>query len=211
MGPSRSAWRGGISHPERRPQASIGSLTAPRQHHLTIERKRAILAVWRWYAVHTHVAAEAKAASHLERQGFSVYLPRYLRRRSHARRIERVPRPLFPRYLFVSLNLEAPGWRAVRSTIGVLRLVSEGDHPLPLPERVIASVRAREDAAGMIALGDAAGLKSGDRVRIVDGPMADCVGLFDSATDQERVVVLLDLLGRQVRARVAATAVTACS
>ena len=58
-----------------------------------------------WYVVHTHPRAEAKALLNLDRQGFSCYLPRYLKRRRHARRLETVAAPLFPRYLFVALDL----------------------------------------------------------------------------------------------------------
>ena len=43
-----------------------------------------------WYVVQTHINAEAKAACNLVRQGFEIYLPRYLKRRSHARKIEKV-------------------------------------------------------------------------------------------------------------------------
>ena len=34
----------------------------------------------RWYVAQSHVHAESKAASHLCRQGFDVYLPRYRQR-----------------------------------------------------------------------------------------------------------------------------------
>ncbi|HEX7881553.1 MAG TPA: transcription termination/antitermination NusG family protein, partial [Afipia sp.] len=35
-----------------------------------------------WYVVQTQVNAEVKAAANLERQGFSIYFPRYMKRRS---------------------------------------------------------------------------------------------------------------------------------
>ena len=60
----------------------------------------------RWFVAHTHPHAEAKATSHLNRQGFEIYFPRYLKRRRHARRIETVAAPLFPRYLFVAVDLD---------------------------------------------------------------------------------------------------------
>ena len=41
-----------------------------------------------WYVVQTHAIAEMKASMHLGRQGFEVYLPRFLKRRRHARRVE---------------------------------------------------------------------------------------------------------------------------
>ena len=41
----------------------------------------------RWYVVQTQPHAESKAMGHLIRQGFAAYLPRYLKRRRHARKI----------------------------------------------------------------------------------------------------------------------------
>src|SRR5947209_3993566 len=58
-----------------------------------------------WYVAQTHPRAEAKAAEHLDRQGFHVYLPNFRKRRRHARRVETVTAPLFPRYLFVSVDM----------------------------------------------------------------------------------------------------------
>ena len=57
-----------------------------------------------WYVAQTHIHAESKATFHLERQGFGVYLPRYLKKRRHARRVDTVAAPLFPRYLFISVD-----------------------------------------------------------------------------------------------------------
>ncbi len=57
-----------------------------------------------WYAVHTHSRSEQKALAHLARQGFSAYLPQFLKQRSHARCRDWVPAPLFPRYLFVAFD-----------------------------------------------------------------------------------------------------------
>lgn len=67
----------------------------------------------RWYVVQTHINGEAKAANNLTRQGFGVYFPRYLKRRSHARRVDVVARPLFPRYLFVAIDLATQRWRSI--------------------------------------------------------------------------------------------------
>ncbi len=71
------------------------------------------------YVVQTQPHCENKAMIHLARQGFGAYLPRYLKRRRHARRIEIVPAPLFPRYLFVEIDIGAQRWRSIYSTVGV--------------------------------------------------------------------------------------------
>ena len=165
----------------------------------------------RWYAVHCQPRGEDKAAFHLRRQGFRVYVPRYLKRRRHARRTDWVPAPLFPRYLFVAMDVAACRWRAIDSTVGVSHLVRQGDRPAPVPEAVLDEIRRHEDAAGMVVLARAAALSPGDRVTILDGPLADRIGLVEGVSDEERVTILLALLGREVRIRVplAAVGVTA--
>ena len=98
----------------------------------------------RWFVVQTHIHAEAKAASNLGRQEFSVYVPRYLKRRSHARKVETVARPLFPRYLFVSVDSAMQRWRSIQSTRGVSHFVSWGDRPASVGNDVIGALKARE-------------------------------------------------------------------
>ena len=67
----------------------------------------------RWCATRTHARAEDKAAFHLRRQGYTVFLPKYLKRRKHARRIDWVSAPLFPQYLFVAIDPEAGRWWSI--------------------------------------------------------------------------------------------------
>jgi len=152
----------------------------------------------RWYLIHTHPHAERKAAAHLQRQGFQTYQPRYLKRRRHARRIETVSAPLFPCYLFVAVDMLKQRWLAIRSTIGVSSLVGNGDTPGQVPAAIIDDLRRRE-VDGLVMLERRARFARGDRIRIVDGAFAGCLGLFDDMPDRERVAVLLELLGRKVR------------
>lgn len=163
----------------------------------------------RWYAVHSQPLCETKARFNLERQGYQVYLPQYLKRRRHARRIDWVRAPLFPRYFFVALDDEVARWRPINSTVGVSGIVGWGDVPMPVPDWVVDEIRAREDKDGLVALATASTFRKGDEVHIVRGPMADSVGIFDAVADQDRVVVLLSLMGRQVKVRVPTTAISA--
>jgi transcriptional antiterminator RfaH len=152
-----------------------------------------------WYVVQTHPHVEAKAAAQLERQGYSVYLPRYLKRRRHARRIEIIPAPLFPTYLFVMIDTPFQRWRPIKSTIGVSRLVCHGDEPAVLPAAVIDDLQRRHDDAGLVQLDLRQKFQPGDNVRIVEGAFRDCLGLYQGMTDRQRVEILLDLLGQKVR------------
>jgi transcriptional antiterminator RfaH len=162
-----------------------------------------------WYVVQTQPNAENKACAHLARQGFATYLPRYLKRRRHARRVETVAAPLFPRYLFVLIDMTKQRWRSIYSTIGVSRLICAGDTPTPVADEVVAMLKQREDAAGFVKLERPPPFHVGEIIRIVYGAFTDCLGLYDSMSDRDRVAVLLDLLGRKVRVLVDAEAVTA--
>lgn len=152
-----------------------------------------------WYVVQTQVHAENKAVANLKRQGFDVYLPRYLKRRRHARRIETVPAPLFPRYLFVGFDRMLARWRSIHSTVGVSHLVRYGDEPAIVPEYVIAELRAREGEDGFVKLSRAPQFARGEKIRVVDGAFSACFGSFEGMADRDRVAILLDLLGRKVR------------
>ena len=159
-----------------------------------------------WYAVHTRANAESKALEHLARQDYQAYLPRYRKWRCHARRREVVWRPLFPRYLFVALDLDAMRWRSVNSTPGVTQLVSHGELPSAVPMGVVETIQEQERSGLFDQVAQVRSLREGESVRIVVGPFADLIGKFIGLADQERVYVLLDLLGRKVRATVSAEA-----
>jgi transcriptional antiterminator RfaH len=163
----------------------------------------------RWYVVHTQPQNETRAEINLRRQGFATYLPLYQRTRRHARKTETVARPLFPRYLFVGLDLARDRWRAIQSTFGVSNLVIAGDTPLAMPDGVVEQIRARESGEGFVTLGLPAGIGPGSRVRLIEGIFADSKGILERIADDRRVAILLELLGREVRVFVPAASVGA--
>lgn len=152
-----------------------------------------------WYVVHTQPNGEARADLNLRRQGFSTYLPRYARGRRHARRHDVVVRPLFPRYLFVALDPARDRWRSIHSTFGVSSLVAAGEDPVPVPDGVVDEIRARETDEGFVRLGLPAGVRPGSPVRLIDGVFAEATGVLERVADANRVAILLQLLGREVR------------
>lgn len=163
----------------------------------------------RWYVAQTHVRAEETALAQLKRQGFRAYLPRYRKKRRHARRTELVERPLFPGYLFVCLDVARTRWRPIKSTIGIRQLICNGDKPLAVPEGVVEDIRARETDEGLVPVSEPVPYKKGDTVQVTDGPFRDQIGWFERLADKDRVVVLLNLLGRPMRVPLTASSVTA--
>ena len=161
----------------------------------------------RWYVVHTQIHAEDRAKSNLERQNFEVYLPKYQKFRRHARRVDRVRRPLFPRYLFVRFDPDRSRWRAISGTVGVTHLVSHGEQPTAVPDKIVDAIKARHNDSGLVVLNSPQAFRPGQKLEIVDGPLAWHSAVFERLDDNERVVVLLELLGRQVNVTVSTEAV----
>jgi transcriptional antiterminator RfaH len=152
-----------------------------------------------WYVVQSQARAEGLAAINLGRQGFQTYLPRFWKTSRHARRVKTTCAPLFPGYLFVAIDMAVQRWRAIRSTMGVARLVCNGEVPALLPATVIDALRQREDERGYVCMPSTPRFAPGDRVRIVEGVFSTYLGLFEGMTDSQRIAVLMDLLGRKVR------------
>lgn len=153
-----------------------------------------------WYVAQTQIQSEAKACANLVQQGFEVYLPCYLRTVRHARRANVVKAPLFPSYIFVRIDMESQRWRAINSTIGVKRLVGHEGTPARIATDVVEGLKEHELADGFLSMvTPTVRLKTGDAVRILRGAFDSCRGIFQAQTDNERVEILLEMLGRKVR------------
>ncbi|RXH01618.1 transcription termination/antitermination protein NusG [Bradyrhizobium vignae] len=163
----------------------------------------------RWYVVQTQVNSESRAAHSLLRQGYEIYLPRYLKRRRHARKVDVVAKPLFPRYMFVAIDTATQRWRAIQSTQGVSHLVCNGEEPAAVPSGVLDALRAREDEHGFVRMDAKPAFAPGDKVRVLAGAFTDNGGLFVGMSDHDRVAILLDMLGRKVRVHLDVDLVTA--
>lgn len=155
----------------------------------------------RWYLVHSKPHKEELARVNLERQGYPTYLPRMRTpRKRMGRRIIRVE-PMFPRYLFIRLDTESDNWAPIRSTLGVANLVRFGMFPSPVPEDLIETLRARDNESGVqeVPMHE---FNEGQRVRIEEGPFMGYEGIFLARTSEERVLILLDIVGKAARAQI---------
>ena len=154
-----------------------------------------------WFAVlcrwEKGMAELAKAK--LLQQAYGVFLPMCLVLRKPSRTWIKVERPLFPRFLFCGVELDQ-AFRPILSTPGVecvLRGASE--IPIEVPKRDLREIKARVDADGgavnLVPPPPSKRWKKGQELLIQDGPFAGYTGEFLSA-DENRVKILLDILGR---------------
>ena len=107
------------------------------------------------------------------------------------------------RVLVLTRVVQWPARALVRAGIGRIRrdprLVAFGDAPAPMHDGVVEQIRGREDQNGLIAMPADARFAPGEAVQVKSGPLQSCMGLFDGITDNQRVAVLLDILGRKTR------------
>ena len=154
-----------------------------------------------WYLVHTKPRLEKCALDNLNRQGYDCYLPTIPYERFHQGLLTVSDKPLFPRYLFIRLGQDNPdkGWSPVRSTKGVSRLVSFGNEPARVDDRLIELLRTHE---ATFRADPERIFKPGQRVCLTETPFAGIEGVYQMAEGENRVLVLIEILSKQVAVRV---------
>jgi transcription termination/antitermination protein NusG len=157
-----------------------------------------------WYVVHCYSGYENKVRHNLEQRIetmgmkdmiFDVVVPteEEIEVRDGKRRT--VERRVFPGYILVNMIMTEESWYVVRNTPGVTGFVGMGNQPTPLrPEEVAQIIKRMEAEAPRIKVT----FKSGERVRIVDGPFNDFRGTV-AEIDMERakVRVMVNFFGRE--------------
>lgn len=98
----------------------------------------------------TEARAEPLATHHLRRQGYGVLYLHYPAEIRHARRVAKVTRPYFPRYVFAAVAPDLPIGPIGRST-GVAGIVQAAGEPLEVPQEVIGELTSRADPNGLVA------------------------------------------------------------
>ena len=150
----------------------------------------------RWYAVHTKPRQERTALLHLERQGFTCYLPLIRERRRIRRQTQWISSAFFPRYLFAHLDLARQNTAPIRSTQGVVGLVRFGLEPAALPDGFVDRLRQECGDAGATHVVE---WQAGEALEVTEGPFAGLRAVFAARDGEARVIVLMELLGRTQR------------
>lgn len=153
-------------------------------------------AVPRWYAIQCKGGESFRATENLANQGFEVFHPVLEVQKKRRGKLTWVTEPLFPYYLFIRLDRLVSNWRPIRSTRGVLKLVSFGETPIAVDDALLETLREtgneRDQDANFY-------FQAGEAVQITDGPFKELQAVFESHRGEERAIVLLNLLHRPQR------------
>ena len=154
-----------------------------------------------WYLIQCKSRQDERAEENLLRQDYVCYRPKLKRERLVGGQRSMVEESLFPGYLFIRLG-QQDNWGPLRSTRGVIRVVSFGKQPLTVGADLIVQLQLHEHEPYTKEL-----FTAGETVRIDKGPFAELEGIFLAMDGDQRVVLLLNFLRREQKILMPLTAI----
>ena len=142
----------------------------------------------KWYLIKTKPRQEIKAKKNLENQGYRAFCPMI--------KINDRLVVLFPGYLFIQLNEKTQNWSPINSTKGVSHFVKFGLNFAKAPNSVIEFIKTNQHITAD-KLNNLNKFKPGDKVQISDGAFKDYTAIFKCYKSDERVILLMNLLGHE--------------
>ena len=149
--------------------------------------------VSKWYLVQCKPKDSFRAEMHLQNQGFECFHPTLPIKRKIRGKIKTIIEPLFPFYLFMLLS-NTQNWSSIRSTRGVSRIVRFKESFAVVSHELIDGLRLQCNKLHGILPESL--YKVGQKVRVTDGCFKDIEAIITATKGEERVILLLNLLGR---------------
>jgi transcriptional antiterminator RfaH len=156
-----------------------------------------------WFILQFKPNSHHQAEKNLTRQGFETFLPSHdisLRKES---RFKTNTKPLFPGYMFISFDKAELKWHKINNTYGVSRLVTFNSTLKPIPSTFVDNLKKRCDSSGkllpIVKMIPIVKMKKGDRVQISKGPFADFIASVETYETDQRIWLLIDLMGRKTK------------
>ena len=163
-----------------------------------------------WYAIWTRSHCERLVAQQLQAKGFQPFLPEMAVRSRKPDAAPIIQRPMFPGYLFLRHSMEKRSYIEILKARGVVRILEGGWNRLtPIADEEMSAIeRVIESGAPVLSHPY---FNQGDRVRVVEGPLAGVEGLFvRDKKNRGRLVVSVNLLQTSVAIEVDGDFVEPC-
>ena len=148
-----------------------------------------------WFILQFKPNSHHLATKNLNRQGFETFLPFCDTTSRRASRFINTSQPLFPGYMFIKFDREEPKWHKINSTYGVSRLITFNSILKSIPNTFVNDLKKRYDLSGKLL--PLKKLKKGDQVKILKGPFANFIATIETYETDQRIWILMDLMGRK--------------
>jgi transcriptional antiterminator NusG len=159
----------------------------------------------RWYVVHTYSGHENKVKSYIENAKENstigdkiaqVVVPQEEVVEMRDGRKTTSMKKFLPSYLLVEMDMDKESLHFVTNVPGVTSFVGPGRRPQPLRQdevqRILGQIERR-----LVEQTDDIPYQVGDRVKVIDGPFSDFIGLVDDVNpEKSKIKVMVSIFGR---------------
>ena len=150
-----------------------------------------------WFILQFKSNSHHLAAKNLNRQGFETFLPLHDTTSRRTSRFINTSKPLFPGYMFIRFNRAETKWHKINNTYGVSRLITFNSILKSIPSSFVDSLMKRYDLSGKLL--PIQKLKKGDQVTVLKGPFANFIATVEKYEADQRIWILMDLMGRKTK------------
>ena len=150
-----------------------------------------------WFILQFKANSHHRATKNLNRQGFETFLPLHDITSRKASKFINTSQPLFPGYMSITFDRTETEWHRINNTYGVSRLVTFNSVLKSIPTLFVNNLMKRYDLSGRLL--PIKKLKKGDQVKILKGPFADFIATVETYETDQRIWVLMDLMGRKTK------------
>jgi transcriptional antiterminator RfaH len=147
-----------------------------------------------WFILQFKSNSHHLAVKNLNQQGFDTFLPLYNTTLRKTSRFVASNKPLFPGYMFISFDKSKSKWHKINNTYGVSRLITFNSILKSIPTTFVENLMMRYDLSGNLLPVEK--LKKGDQVKVLKGPFANIIATVEKYEDDQRIWILMDLMGR---------------
>ena len=137
------------------------------------------------------------AISNLERQNFSIFQPKIRTISKLNNKFKDILKPIFPGYIFIAINLEEKNWHKINNTRGICNIIAFGNEIPLIHYKLIEELKHRFSLDNILKAADP--FEVGMNTEITIGPFAQLIGKIDEIDTDQRIWILLDILGNQTR------------
>ena len=150
-----------------------------------------------WFVLQFKPNSHHQAIKNLNQQGFETFLPFHSNTSRKATRFISTTKPLFPGYMFIKFDRVETEWHKINNTYGVSRLITFNSILKSIPNKFVDNLMKRYDTSGKLL--PMQKLKKGDLVKVLEGPFANFIATIETYETDDRIWILMDLMGRKTK------------
>ena len=137
------------------------------------------------------------ALINLKRQNFEFFQPTFKTMLRMQNKFKEIIKLVFPGYIFIAIHLEEKNWHKINNTRGISRIIAFGNEIPLIRCELIKELKYRFSLNNSPKTTDL--FEIGMNAEITNGPFAQLSGKIDEIDTDQRIWILLDILGTQTR------------